>query len=99
MRGEKFVPWVRYVNGIEIYQKTPHDIQIRQGKNTILVTNWKQPRGEEFAGGWGTIRRRLSSNRSLTSISQIINMANEVNVLVLGVRYPEEPPDEVERIK
>lgn len=92
MKNSKFIPSVRYINGIEIYFKNKTVIQVTSDGYSVDIVRWDKPGGGRYTESWRPFCAKLCRLNSLENIYQIINLATRYGLMVFKARQPVEPP-------
>lgn len=87
-----FKPSVRYVNGLCIYFKDKHNVEVSKDGTTIIVTRWLCRKRGDYAKRWQPFVEKLYRTNGLNSIEDIQRLAWQYGLDVLAARKPTQIP-------
>lgn len=91
----RFRPSVRYVNGLVIYFKSKELVYVEKGKDMVCFMRWFCPKGQIYEKSWKPFCERLCRNNSISTIWQVIALANHYGIESYKPYWPEEIPKKI----
>lgn len=76
----KFVPSVRYINGLTIWFKSKHLIQVREGPNIVDFVRYANPGGGCYQSAWRPFCEKLYRLNSIKTIWDVTYIANNYDI-------------------
>lgn len=96
MVSRAFVPSVRYINGLRIYFKDKHTVQVSSDGVAINITRWAIKRKGVYEQTWYPFCKKLCRNNNLETIWDVMDIAQKYELDIMSVTGgPDKLPDNV----
>lgn len=93
-RYYKFVPCVRYVNGLRIYFKNTQTIQVSQNGVVLNITRWDNVERGNYSQCWKPVCEKLKKLNTIKSLWEVAYIAKNYDLTTYCPRDGEDelPP-------
>ena len=86
MKNSKFIPSVRYINGMRIYFKTKHTVQVTANGVTINIVRWDISARGTYKNIWYPFCEKLCKRNNLRTIWDIMDLAQSYDLTMVTHR-------------
>lgn len=94
MVKREFQPSVRYINGLRIYFKSKHTVQVSTGDVAINITRWAIKRNGVYEDTWYPFCKKLCRTNGLNTIWDVMDIAQKYGLDMMSARNgPDKLPD------
>lgn len=77
MNNDTFEPSVRYTNGLTLWFKSKHDVEVRDHRSIIIVSRWFVKENNCYRDRWKPFCETLYRHNSLHTIWDVMDLASK----------------------